>query len=300
MDWTSCTLCPRNCHANRKNKNSLTGICHEANHLRLARAAFHFWEEPCISGEQGSGTIFFSGCTLRCVFCQNHSIADGSVGKEISQQRFVQILLELQQKGANNINLVTPTHFVPLIIDGIQQARSQGLHLPIVYNTSGYESIETLQLLDGIVDIYLPDLKYYSSTIAQKYSFAGDYFSVASRALQEMYRQVGDPVFDANGIMQKGMIVRHLVLPGCTNDSKAVIQYLYQTFHDHIYISIMNQYTPMPHVQGQYPELNRKVTEEEYDEVVDYAIELGVEHGFIQEGETADESFIPAFDYEGI
>ena len=210
MDWTSCTLCPRNCHANRKNKNSLTGICHEANHLRLARAALHFWEEPCISGEQGSGTIFFSGCTLRCVFCQNHSIADGSVGKEISQQRFVQILLELQQKGANNINLVTPTHFVPLIIDGIQQARSQGLHLPIVYNTSGYESIETLQLLDGIVDIYLPDLKYYSSTIAQKYSFAGDYFSVASRALQEMYRQVGDPVFDANGIMQKGMIVRHL------------------------------------------------------------------------------------------
>lgn len=300
MDWNSCTLCPRNCHANRKNKNSLTGICHEANHLRLARAALHFWEEPCISGKQGSGTIFFSGCTLRCVFCQNHSIADGSVGKEISQQRFVQILLELQQKGANNINLVTPTHFVPLIIDGIQQARSQGLHLPIVYNTSGYESIETLQLLDGIVDIYLPDLKYYSSTIAQKYSFAGDYFSVASRALQEMYRQVGDPVFDANGIMQKGMIVRHLVLPGCTNDSKAVIQYLYQTFHDHIYISIMNQYTPMPTVQGQYPELNRKVTEEEYDEVVDYAIELGVEHGFIQEGETADESFIPAFDYEGI
>ena len=145
MDWTSCTLCPRNCHANRKNKNSLTGICHEANHLRLARAALHFWEEPCISGEQGSGTIFFSGCTLRCVFCQNHSIADGSVGKEISQQRFVQILLKLQQKGANNINLVTPTHFVPLIIDGIQQARSQGLHLPIVYNTSGYESIETLQ-----------------------------------------------------------------------------------------------------------------------------------------------------------
>ena len=300
MDWTSCTLCPRNCHANRKNKNSLTGICHEANHLRLARAALHFWEEPCISGKQGSGTIFFSGCTLRCVFCQNHSIADGSVGKEISQQRFVQILLELQQKGANNINLVTPTHFVPLIIDGIQQARSQGLHLPIVYNTSGYESIETLQLLDGIVDIYLPDLKYYSSTIAQKYSFAGDYFSVASRALQEMYRQVGDPVFDANGIMQKGMIVRHLVLPGCTNDSKAVIQYLYQTFHDHIYISIMNQYTPMPTVQTRYPELNRNVTDEEYEEVVDFAIELGVENGFIQEGETADESFIPAFDYEGI
>lgn len=300
MDWNSCTLCPRNCHANRKNKNSLTGICHEANHLRLARAALHFWEEPCISGKQGSGTIFFSGCTLRCVFCQNHSIADGSVGKEISQQRFVQILLELQQKGANNINLVTPTHFVPLIIDGIQQARSQGLHLPIVYNTSGYESIETLQLLDGIVDIYLPDLKYYSSTIAQKYSFAGDYFSVASRALQEMYRQVGDPVFDANGIMQKGMIVRHLVLPGCTNDSKAVIQYLYQTFHDHIYISIMNQYTPMPTIQTRYPELNRNVTDEEYEEVVDFAIELGVENGFIQEGETADESFIPAFDYEGI
>ncbi len=300
MDWSSCTLCPRNCHANRNNRHSLTGICHETNHLRLARAALHFWEEPCISGKQGSGTIFFSGCTLRCVFCQNHSIADGSVGKEIPQKRFVQILLELQQKGANNINLVTPTHFVPLIIDGIQQARSQGLHLPIVYNTSGYETLETLQLLDGIVDIYLPDLKYNNSTISQKYSFASDYFSVASCALQEMYRQVGDPVFDANGMLQKGMIVRHLVLPGCTQDSKAVIQYLYQTFKDHIYISIMNQYTPMPAVQILYPELNRKVTNKEYEEVVDYAIELGIENGFIQEGETADESFIPSFDYEGV
>lgn len=300
MDWSSCTLCPRHCHADRNNRNSLTGVCHETKQLRLARAALHFWEEPCISGKQGSGTIFFSGCTLRCVFCQNHSIADGSVGKEVSDERFVQILLELQKKGANNINLVTPTHFVPLIVDGIQQARKHGLHLPIVYNTSGYETMETLQQLDGIVDIYLPDLKYNNSTISQKYSFASDYFSVASRALKEMYRQVGDPIFDTNGMMQKGMIVRHLVLPGCIQDSKAVIQYLYETFSDHIYISIMNQYTPMPAVQMLYPELNRKVTEEEYEEVVNYAIELGVENGFIQEGETADESFIPAFDYEGL
>ena len=296
LDITHCRLCPRNCGINRKER---AGFCGEKAAIRCARAALHHWEEPCISGTRGSGTVFFSGCCLKCCFCQNYQISQEGLGKELSPERLAQIFLSLQEQGAHNINLVTGTHFLPGILAALDLARPK-LSIPVVYNCGGYEKPEVIQLLDGYVDIYLPDLKYYSSTIAQKYSFAGDYFSVASRALQEMYRQVGDPVFDANGIMQKGMIVRHLVLPGCTNDSKAVIQYLYQTFHDHIYISIMNQYTPMPTVQGQYPELNRKVTEEEYDEVVDYAIELGVEHGFIQEGETADESFIPAFDYEGI
>lgn len=301
INWNSCSLCPRRCFADRSSPSSISkGFCRETKTLRLARAALHYWEEPCISGESGSGTVFFSGCTLRCVFCQNHQIADGSVGKEVSIERFSQILLELQEKGANNINLVTPTHFVPQIIDGIRLAQKCGLDLPIVYNTSGYETLETLQQLEGIVDIYLPDLKYKSSVLSQKYSFAGDYFSVASLALKEMYRQVGDPVFDQNGILQSGIIVRHLLLPGCKEDSKAVIQYLYKTFGDHIYISIMNQYTPMPNIQSHYPELNRKISDAEYDEVVDYAIDLGVENGFIQEGDTADESFIPSFDYEGI
>ncbi len=301
MNWNSCTLCPRRCHANRSGVLiPSNGICHETKTLRLARAALHYWEEPCISGDTGSGTVFFSGCTLRCVFCQNYQIADGSVGKEVSIERFSQILLELQEKGANNINLVTPTHFVPQIIEGIQLSRKHGLYLPIVYNTSGYETVETLKQLDGIVDIYLPDLKYKSAVLSQKYSFAKDYFTVADLALKEMYRQVGEAVFDEKGIMQKGMIVRHLLLPGCINDSKAVIQYLYETFENHIYISIMNQYTPMPNIQSRCPELNCKVSEKDYEEVVDYAIDLGVENGFIQEGETADESFIPSFDYEGV
>lgn len=301
LNWNYCTLCPRNCHANRSgNLVPSKGICGETKTIRLARAALHFWEEPCISGEQGSGTVFFSGCTLRCVFCQNHSIANGTVGKEVSIEQFSKILLNLQQKGANNINLVTPTHFVPQIAKGIMLARNEGLHLPIVYNTSGYETVETLKLLDGIVDIYLPDLKYKSALLSKKYSFADDYFSIACKALDEMYRQVGEPTFDEHGIMKKGMIVRHLLLPGCIKDSKAVISYLYHRFGDHIYISIMNQYTPMPAISLRYPELNRTVSDEEYEEVVDYAIDLGVENGFIQEGETADESFIPSFNYEGL
>lgn len=296
-EMSECKLCPRNCKKNRKNKEK--GYCLMTDELCVARAALHMWEEPCISGEEGSGAVFFSGCTLRCVFCQNRNIAAAQTGKIISIDRLADIFLELQEKGANNINLVTPTHFVVQIAQAIKKARRNGLIIPIVYNTGSYENIETLKLLDGLIDIYLPDMKYMDSSLSLKYSNAKDYFDVASKALDEMFRQVGKPVFDKRGIMKRGMIVRHLILPGMTYDSKNVIKYLYETFKDDIYISIMNQYTPLKQIE-KYPEINRKVTDKEYDEVVDYAIELGVVNGFIQEGETASESFIPEFDCEGV
>ena len=294
---SDCTLCPRNCHADRLSGN--IGYCGQTAEIRAARAALHMWEEPCISAEDGSGTVFFSGCSVRCVFCQNHDLAVGQHGKIITGERLSGIYLELQEKGANNINLVTPTHYMPQIIESIENARKMGLTLPIVYNTSGYEKAETLRMLDGIVDVYLPDFKYMSADLAEKYSNAPDYADCAKSALAEMVRQAGKPVFDDRGVIQKGVIVRHLILPNCTEDSKRVVKYLYETYGDDIFISIMNQFTPLDHI-ADYPELQRKITQAEYDEVVDYAVDLGVENGFIQEGETADESFIPSFDYEGI
>jgi len=256
------------------------------------------WEEPCISGTQGSGTVFFSGCPLRCVYCQNRRIALGDVGKAVTRERLVEIFFELKEKGAHNINLVTPTHYVPQLAWALRTATDQGLALPIVYNTGSYETVETLQLLDGLVDIYLPDCKYYSSELSVKYSHAPDYFDVANAAIAEMLRQVGEPVFDGD-LMKRGVIVRHLLLPAHTRDSKEVIRYLLEQYGNAIYISIMNQYTPMEGMDD-YPELQRRVTGREYERVVDYAIELGLENGFIQEGDTASESFIPDFSYEGV
>ncbi len=292
-----CTLCPRECHVDRTSGRK--GYCLETDELVVARAALHLWEEPCISGEEGSGTVFFSGCAMGCVYCQNHNIANGTAGKKITIQRLAEIFLELQNKKANNINLVTPSHFVLQIIDAICIARELGLYIPIVYNSSGYEKVETLQLLEGYVDIYLPDLKYMDVAAALRYSNCMDYFIVASKAIYEMVRQTGEPVFDERGILKKGVIVRHLLLPGYLSDSKNIIKYLYETYRDLIYISIMNQYTPMKGLNG-YPELQRTILEDEYEELVDYAIELGVENGFIQEGETASESFIPEFNEEGV
>lgn len=291
-----CILCPRQCHVDRLRGEN--GFCGQSSRIKAARAALHMWEEPCLSGENGSGTVFFTGCTLGCVYCQNHQIADGTVGKNISVRRLAGIFLELQGQNALNINLVTACHFVPQVVAALKLAKKQGLMLPVVYNTSGYERVETLKLLEGYVDIYLPDFKYMDSGTAKKYSFAEDYPQIAEEALAEMVRQTGEPEFSRNQ-MTKGVIVRHLVLPGMVDDSKNVIRYLYETYGDQIYISIMNQYTPMPGL-GKYPELNRKITEEEYDEVVDYAISIGVENGFIQEGDTAEESFIPSFDITGI
>lgn len=295
-----CTLCPRNCLVDRTKGER--GICGQNDKLKVARAALHYWEEPCISGKEGSGTVFFSGCALHCVFCQNANIANGTAGKEISIERLAEIFLELQEKKANNINLVTPGHFVPQIVMALQAAKNQGLVIPVVYNTSSYECVDTIKKLEGLVDIYLPDFKYMDTGLSAKYSHATDYSEVAKKAVGEMVRQTGEAVFlhnDEDDLISRGTIVRHLLLPGCVEDSKAVIRYLYETYGNRIYISIMNQFTPLPGVK-KYPELNRRVTEEEYEEVVDYAISLGVENGFIQEGETAEESFIPEFDGEGV
>ncbi len=389
----SCDLCNRHCHADRNNS---VGYCGQTAQLRAARAALYFWEEPCISGKNGSGAVFFSGCSLRCIFCQNHEIATDLVsanstytsgtGKTISIERLSEIFLELQEKGAHNINLVTPTHFVPQIISALFHAKEHGLSLPIVYNTGSYETVETLKMLDGLVDIYLPDLKYYSPELSLRYSNAPDYFACASATIAEMFRQVGMPQFyplsgskvpapsnsvgtsenintpesiigpesisapdsisdpesistpdsispsnsisthecayspqaadltelSENSLMKKGVIVRHLLLPGCIEDSKKVLSYLYQTYGDSIFVSIMSQYTPMPFLSSgqsvpapsphtsRYAKLNRRITEKEYNELTNYAISLGMENAFIQEMDAAEESFIPAFDLKGI
>jgi len=267
--------------------------------VKISRAALHMWEEPCISGEKGSGTVFFSGCNMKCVFCQNKEISTGGFGKEITVERLAQIFLELQKKGALNINLVTPTHYTLQIIQAVKLAKSMGLKLPIVYNTSSYEKVETIKLLAGTVDIWLPDFKYTDNAAASRYSKATDYVEHAKAAIDEMVRQQPQPVFDDEGIMQKGVIVRHLVLPGQVQAAKNAVEYLYNRYGDNIFISIMSQYTPCTDL-GDYPEINRKITAEEYDEVVDFAVETGIENGFLQEGESASESFIPPFNLEGV
>ena len=254
------------------------------------------WEEPCISYKNGSGTIFFSHCNLKCVYCQNYSIRDG-YGKDISVNRFSDICIELQNKKVHNINLVTPTHYVPQIINGISKARKKGLTLPIVYNTSGYESVTTIFLLNKTVDIYLTDLRYYDNKYGKKYSCVDNYFDKASKAIEAMYNQVGVPVFDGD-ILIKGVIVRVLLLPSLLEDAKNIIKYLYNKYQDNIIISIMNQYTPVK--EFKYSELNRKVTYEEYNELIEYAYDLGVRNAFVQEDGTASESFIPKFDKEGV
>lgn len=295
-----CDLCPRKCLVDRKKGEK--GICGQTENLKVARAALHFWEEPCISGDAGSGAVFFSGCPLHCVFCQNENIANGTVGKEISLERLVDIFLELQEKGANNINLVTPGHFVPQIVKALDQAKKEGLTLPVVYNTSSYETVDTIKRLEGYVDIYLPDFKYMSPVLSKKYSHAPDYAEVAKAAIAEMVRQTGKAVFvngDEDNLILRGTIVRHLTLPGCMEDSMQILKYLHETYGDTIYISIMNQFTPLSNLE-KYPELNRRITDEEYETLVDYAIDIGIENGFIQEGDTAEESFIPAFDCEGV
>lgn len=307
---SECRLCPRNCGVNRAAGN--VGYCGQGASIRAARAALHYWEEPVLSGSTGSGAVFFSGCNLRCIFCQNHSIALGECGREISVERLSKIFLELQNKGAHNINLVTGTPYIPHIREALVTAKSNGLTIPIVYNSGGYENVEALKMLDGLIDIYLPDMKYYSSELASLYSKAPDYLEKACAAIDEMVRQVGQPIivpsqlteqYDYNGdplmLMKKGVIVRHLLLPGQTKDSKKILRYLHETYGDSIYISIMNQYTPLPHV-ADIPDLSRKVTQEEYDKVVNFAIRLGITNAFIQDGDTAEESFIPPFDYEGI
>lgn len=291
-----CTLCPRACHADRA--GGQPGYCGMDDTVRLARAALHAWEEPCISGERGSGTVFFSGCPLRCVYCQNHEIACGTLGRSVTIEELARCFLALQDQGAHNLNLVTPTHYVPQICAALDLARADGLRLPVVYNTGSYETVDTIKRMAGYAQIYLPDLKYMDTDTAKAYSNAPDYFPRACAAIAQMVRQAGDPVFDEEtGLMQRGVIVRHLILPGHVAESKRIVRYLHETYGDHIYMSLMNQYTPLAQVAA-FPELCRTLTAAEYDEVVDYAIEIGVENGFIQEEGTAKESFIPAFGSE--
>jgi len=292
-----CALCPRECHVNRMAGE--IGYCGQTGEVCVGRASLHMWEEPCISGEKGSGTVFFSGCSLGCVYCQNREISNGGRGKKITVERLSDIFIELQKKGANNINLVTPDHFVPQVIEALKAAKMKGLNIPIVYNSGGYTKIDTLKDLEGYIDIYLPDLKYMDRMVSKKYSNAEDYFEFASKSIGEMIRQVGEPVLSSDGIMQKGVIVRHLALPGCIEDSKNIIKYLYDTFGDKIYISIMNQYTPIKHF-SDYPDLNQKITPKDYNKLIDFAINIGVKRGYIQEGDTALESFIPEFNGEGV
>ena len=286
--YENCLLCPRKCGINRS--TGQTGVCGVSSEIKVARAALHYWEEPCISGKRGSGAVFFSGCSLHCVFCQNREISDGKEGKVISKERLSDIFIELAGKGANNINLVTPGQYIPDIVWAVNDAKSRGMKLPIIYNTSGYENVTELKLLEGIVDVYLPDFKYMDSTLSARYSRAKDYPSVAKQALSE--------IDDATGLIQKGVIVRQLLLPGHVNDAKAVLKYLYDTYHDHVYISMMSQFTPI--ALKDYPEINRTVTRREYERLVDYALEIGITNAFIQEGDVAKDSFIPAFDCEGV
>lgn len=292
-----CTLCPRNCHADRM--AGRTGYCGMTDKIYAARAALHMWEEPCISGCKGSGAVFFTGCGLRCCFCQNRDIAIGKDGCEIDVKRLAEIFLELQDKGAANINLVTGAHYVPQITAALDIAGEQGMGLPVVYNSSGYEKVETLKLLEGYVDVYLPDYKYADPLLAQQFSHAADYPEIVGNALAEMVRQTGPVVFDEEGYIKKGTIVRHLILPGHTRNSIQVLKYLQRAFGTQIYISIMNQYTPLPQV-ADIEVLNRTVTPEEYDRVLRFAERIGIERGFRQEGTTASESFIPEFDERGL
>lgn len=287
----NCTICPRKCGVNR-NKKEL-GFCKAGNKLKIARYSLHFWEEPIICGKKGSGTIFFSNCNLKCLYCQNYDISTKNMGKEISIQKFADICITLQNKGAVNINLVTPTHFIPLIRKGLIKAKKMGLTIPIVYNTSSYENVEYLKTLDGLIDIYLPDFKYFDENLAEKFSFAKDYRKICEEVIKEMYRQVGTPKFE-NSLMTKGVIVRHLLLPNHSDDSKKILSYLYNEYKDNIYISIMNQYTPIRKIE-EYLELNKKVEEDEYEDLINYAMDIGITNAFIQEGETQNESFIPNF-----
>ena len=287
--FNKCELCPRKCMVNR-NIGEI-GYCRASNKMKIGGYHLHMWEEPVITGDKGSGTIFFSYCNLRCVYCQKYDISFNCIGEEITVNRLADIMIELQDMGALNINLVTPSHYIPLIRDSIIMAKDSGLTIPIIYNTSGYDRVESLKLLEGLIDIYLPDFKYYNDKLG-KYSNISNYFETASLALKEMYRQVGRPVIK-KGIMKRGVIVRHLVLPSHIDDSKRVIKYLFDNYGNNIYLSIMNQYTPVR--RCKYLELNNRVSEEEYDEIIDYAYDLGVRKCFVQDKESQEESFIPVF-----
>jgi len=293
----NCNVCPRNCGIDRN--SGKVGFCKSGATVKVAKAYGHMWEEPCISGTKGSGTIFFSNCNLRCVFCQNHDISQSSIGKEISVERLSEIFLEQQAKGYHNINLVNPTHYVPQIIAALDMAKKSGLTIPVVYNSNGYENIESIKALNGYIDVYIPDLKYFNDKYAIKYSSASNYFNISSKVIGEMVAQVGTPVFNENDIMIKGVIIRHLMLPGLLFDSKKVVDYIYKTFGDSVYLSLMNQYTPM-FKATEYAEINRPLNPDHYDSLIDYCVDLGYKNAFIQESGTSSTVYVPDFNLQGI
>jgi putative pyruvate formate lyase activating enzyme len=289
-----CSICPRECNADRE---EITGYCSMKAKPVVAKAYLHMWEEPCISGNRGSGTVFFSGCNLKCLYCQNYKISQENYGKELSVEKLAQVYLSLQEKGAHNINLVNPTHFVKQIRESISMA--EALKIPVVYNSNGYESIQGLKLMENIADVYLPDLKYYNSDISRKYSGAPDYFEVATKAILEMGREVGMPIFDEEGIIKKGIIIRHLILPGLIKESFKILDWIKANFSGEVFISLMSQYTPYYKAEC-FPEINRRITKYEYEKVVDHLYKLGFQNGYIQERNSAEEEYIPDFDLQGI
>lgn len=293
---TNCRICPRQCGSNRYNRS---GACGAGAEVLAAKAFLHQWEEPCISGEKGSGTIFFSGCNMRCVFCQNHIISQEYYGKEITIERLSEIMLELQEQGATNINFVSPTPYALHIIKAVSLAKQKGLSLPILYNTNGYESVETIEMLKGTIDIYLPDIKYYSDSYAVKYSNAKNYFDTATKAILAMFEQVGYPVFNDDGIIQKGVLIRHLVLPELLDDSKKILRWIKYNLGEQAYVSLMCQYTPMFNA-FKYEEINRTLDEWEYDLIIDYFFEIGLENGFVQEHSSATSDYVPDFNLSGV
>ena len=288
-----CTICPHNCKINRT-KNP--GRCKSTDKIKIALYSIHNFEEPCISGENGSGTIFFSNCNMNCVFCQNYEISQLGRGKEITIEELANIMIKQQERNVQNINLVTPTSYALHIIEAIKIARKKGLKIPIVYNTNGYESVETLKLLEGYVDIYLPDLKYYYDDLAKKYSKVDNYFEIATKAIQEMYRQVGAPVLDENGVMKKGLMIRHLILPNEVQNSKKVLKWIKENIDSNVYVSIMAQYFPT-YKAKEIPEIARKITKEEYEKVENYLYELDLENGYIQELGEHEEEYVPTWKY---
>lgn len=296
MDLRKCTLCPIRCSADRTQQY---GPCGTSDKARIAKAFLHQWEEPCISGSAGSGTIFFSGCNMHCVFCQNHDISQEGFGKEITVDRLSEIMLELQAQGAANINLVTPTPFAFHIIEAVAKAKKFGLALPIIYNTNGYETIETIEMLKGTVDIYLPDIKYFNDKYAIKYSKAAQYFDYASEAIKAMINQVGYPLFDQTGLMKKGVLIRHMIIPDLLEDTKYILRWIKNELGEQAYVSLMCQYTPM-HRANMYEEINRKLDDWEYEYIVDFFFKLGLENGFVQDYSSATTDYVPNFDLTGV
>ncbi len=292
-----CNQCPRNCNIDR---NTKTGFCGVPGQLKVARAFLHMWEEPCISGTNGSGTIFFSGCNLKCIYCQNYHISQDNFGKIITIERLKEIFIELQQKGAHNINLVNPSHYTQPIRQAVAELKSEDkLKIPVVYNSNGYETADTLKTMEGLVNVYLPDIKYFSEETSLQYSKAKDYPEVSRRAVLEMYRQVGSPVLDDAGIIRKGLIIRHLILPGHTKESINVLNWISDNLPKSVYVSLMSQYTPFYRAE-KHAEINRPITRREYEKVVDHLYKLGLEEGYVQERQSADTQYIPDFNLDGV